>query len=97
MTAIDLAANLSGLIGGLLLLVPRWHVAKYGYKAARLTEIRDRFDARLQQQLEQTKSDLERIRDSWSRGKTTALVFGTVLSVLSYAIPFLSLALANLG
>jgi hypothetical protein len=87
-TTTQILVNLTGLSGALLLLYPAVHVARYALKAARLAELRHRFEEPLRTELDRTQQQLSAIRDNWGRGKTYAFIAGTTLTVLSYALPF---------
>jgi hypothetical protein len=84
----DIAINITGLIGLACISFIAWQANKYGHLSARLktSKAAQESDDDYKKALAIAESKLESIRDSWTPRKSKLLYFGTVFAVISYAL-----------
>jgi|GEM_PF-5839132 len=81
-------------IGILTLLVPAFHLSKYGYLLIRLADAKRIASGDLAELVSKLERDTQTHRDSWSIGKARCFVFGSAFALAGELLP---LALAFLG
>lgn len=87
----EIASHVAALGGVALLAVPGFYIAHYALLTARLKGKRQILGKGLDRIAEETQTELEELRDSWTMGKFACLVLGTLSAAASPILSLVSL------